>query len=378
MSLSRFQSRRAWSRRTFISTAIAAGCAASSAVGRQPATGSPPDPDCARCGGVGRIPLKDAKPFVWLKGSPQPKWEAVVGEQPCPLCQPGLTPAALAAEFKEAVDAGLEKNKQWEERTGWKLTCVTTRHAVVHTQLTPAQARSVGNALETITLHIKRLTDSLVLTPSRPDNFELVMLWEKASWEQFRKVMEGLYTLEQLGGSWYSARNLGAYDHFEVPHMYETPQTVRSRPPSCGAVFLAARRQLRLASDWKAPFWLYEGFGAYGDNVVHKLNRWYIVYDVTDVPVGDWLADAGKLAARSKLRPWAEMSQRELRDWLPDDHVQTTAMAAFLFETQPPKFLDLIRRLRRGEQEVAAVEESYGAKLDELDTRFARWLIARR
>jgi len=371
-------SRRIWPRRKFLSIAFAAGCVAKSGAGRQPAAASMPDPDCPRCGGAGRIPVKDSKPFVWLKGTPQPKWETAVGELSCPVCQTGIAPGAVGLEFKEAVDAGLEKNKQWEERTGWKLNCVITRHAVVHTQLTPTQARTVGNALEMITLHIKRITDSLVLTPTRPDNFELIMLWEKASWEQFRKVLEGLYTLEQLGGSWYSARNLGAYDHIEVPHMYDTPQTLRTRPPSCGAVFLATRRQVRLASDWKAPFWLYEGFGAYGDNVVHKLNRWYIVYDVTEVPVGDWLADAAKLAGRSKLRPWAQMVERELRDWTPDDHVQTSAMAAFLFESQPAKFIDLIRRLKRGEKEVAALEEAYGAKLDEIDSRFSRWLIARR
>jgi hypothetical protein len=378
MSSRGHQSRRISSRRTFLSTVIAASCAASSAAAQQPAAASLPDPDCTRCRGIGRIPVKDAKPFVWLKGSSHPRWETAVGEQPCPLCQPGLTPAALAAEFKEAVDAGLEKNKEWEERTGWKLACIVTRHAVAHTQLTTAQARTVGSALETIMLHIKRITDSLALTPTRPDSLQLIMLWEKASWEQFRKVLEGLYTLEQLGESWYTAQSLGAYDHIEVPHMYDTPQTLRSRPPSCGAVFLAARRQVRVASDWKAPFWLYEGFGAYGDNVVHKLNRWYMVYARTEVPVGDWLADATKMANRSNLRPWAQMIQRELRDWTPDDQVQTTAMAAFLFESQPAKFLDLIGRLKRGEQEVAAVEEAYGAKLEEIDARFSRWLIARR
>jgi hypothetical protein len=364
------------SRRKFL-TSIAAGCAAYSSVARRSA-GAEPDPDCPRCGGVGRVPVRDAKPLVWLKGTPHPKWETAIGEQPCPVCQAGVTLAAIAADFKEAVNTALEKNKQWEERTGWRLACIITRHAVVHTQLTTALARTVGNALEMITLHLKRITDSLAMTPTRPDTLELVMLWEKSSWDQFRKVMESLYTIEQLGESWYSAQSLAAYDHVQVPHLYDTPQTLRSRPPSCGAVFLAARRQVRVASDWKAPFWLYEGFGAYGDNVVHKLNRWYVVYAMDEVPVSDWLADAGKLASRSKLRPWAEMIQRELRDWTPDDHMQTAAMAAFLFESDPAKFLNFVGRLRRGEPEVPAVEAAYGTKLDELDAKFSRWIIARR
>ena len=53
-------------------------------------------------------------------------------------------------------------------------------------------------------------------------------------------------------------------------------------------------------------------------------------------------------------------------------------MAAYLFESEPTKFLDLIRRLKRGDHEIAALEEAYSAKLDELDTRFSRWLLARR
>ena len=141
---------------------------------------------------------------------------------------------------------------------------------------------------------------------------------------------------------------------------------------------MVGRRQLRIASDWKAPFWLVEGFGAYGDHAVHKVNRWYTVYDVKQIPVGDWLADARKLAAETKLRTWKQMMQRELRDWEHEDHVQTMAMVAFLLETEPAKFLDLARRLKSGDEEVEALEDAYRVKLDELEQRFTRWLLARR
>ncbi|HMC11026.1 MAG TPA: hypothetical protein VKH44_07035 [Pirellulaceae bacterium] len=377
MPMKRFVTQGRTSRRSFLGGALAISCAPCIAKAQENST-PPPDPDCPRCGGVGRIPLLDAKPFVWMKGTPRPKADAAIGEQSCPLCQRAAKADLLAAEVNDWIDAALEKNKQWEERTGWKLACLVTRHATVHTQLTPDKARPVGMALESLALHLKRLTGSLALTSTRPDTFELMLLWEKAAWEQFRKVMEGLYTLEQLGPSWISARLYNAYDHFATPHTYETPQSVRIRPPSCGAVFIVGRRQLSRATDWHTPFWLAEGFAAYCDNAVHKVNRWYTVYDVKQVPVGDWLADARKLAAESKLRTWKEMMKRELHDWEPADHVQTMATAAFLLESEPAKFLDLAKRLKSGDQQVAALEDAYRTQLDELEQRCTRWLLARR
>jgi hypothetical protein len=319
----------------------------------------------------------DARPFVWLKGTPSPTGQAAVGEQFCPMCQSAADAKALAVQAKEQLEAAMEKNKQWEVRMGGKLACVVTRHATVHTQLTLGQARNVGTALEGLTLHLKKITGSMLLTPTRPDSLELMLLWEKPSWERFRKVMESLYTIEQLGGSWYSAQQYNAYDHRVTPHMYETPQSVRTRPPSCGAVFLVGRRQLNLATDWRTPFWLVEGFAAYGDHAVHNVNRWFTVYDVKHIPVGDWLADARKLASDTKLRTWKEIMNRELRDWEPEHHVQSMAMVAFLLETEPAKFLDLTKRLKGGENEVPALEGAYRATLEELEQRLARWLLAR-
>ena len=47
-------------------------------------------------------------------------------------------------------------------------------------------------------------------------------------------------------------------------------------------------------------------------------------------------------------------------------------MAAFLLESEPAKFLKLLKRLRGGEEQAAALEESYKATLEELEQRLAR------
>ena len=172
-----------------------------------------------------------------------------------------------------------------------------------------------------------------------------------------------------------SARQFNAYDHFATPHTYETQQSVRTRPPSCGAVFIVGRRQLNVATDWHSPFWLEEGFAAYCDHVVHKSNRWYTVYDVKDIPVGDWLAEARTLATNAELRPWNELFGLELVDWRGRDHVQTMATAAFLLESDSAKFLKLIKRLRGGQSAVEAIEETYRATLTEIQDRCTKWLL---
>ena len=160
--------------------------------------------------------------------------------------------------------------------------------------------------------------------------------------------------------------------------MYDTTQSIRSRPPSCGIVFMGARRQVSLAANWSVPFWLAEGFAAYGEYVVHKVNRWFTVYQVKQVPVGDWMAEARRLAAEARHRTWKEMLKRELREWEAADHVQTMAMAGFLLESEPAKFLDLLKRLKAGDQEVAALEDAFCVKLDELEQRWVRWMLTRR
>jgi len=370
------------SRRALIAGSAAVGCLASYCLPERAALAEesvypPPDPKCPRCGGIGRVPLLDAKPFVWLKSAVHPRFETMVGGEFCPECQKNADPALLVAEAKERFEGALEKHEYWERETGWKLACVVTRHAAIHTQLSAAQAKAVGLAIETALLHFQRLTGSLALATSRPDKFGVMVLWERGSWDKFRTVMERLYTPAELGPEWAPARDYNAYDHYEMPHMYETPQTARSRPPSCGATFLVARRQLQRAAESNLPFWLLEGFAAYGDNAVHKVNRWYSVYDVKQIAVGNWLTDARKLAGQGKLRPWSEMTKRELADWEWEDHVETMAMAAFLVESEPPRFLDLMRRLKAGDNFTPALESAYRATTDELDQRCTRWLLAR-
>src|SRR4051812_48203049 len=94
------------SRRSWLASVVVASCAVRAAAGQENAaqekpSGEGPDPNCPRCGGLGRIPMDGAKPFVWTKGSPLPKWDSAAGERFCPTCQTQADAALLAAHFKE-------------------------------------------------------------------------------------------------------------------------------------------------------------------------------------------------------------------------------------------------------------------------------------
>jgi hypothetical protein len=141
---------------------------------------------------------------------------------------------------------------------------------------------------------------------------------------------------------------------------------------------MTARRQVNRATDWKAPFWLAEGFAAYGDHYVHQLNRWYTTYAGEAVPPGDWMAASRKLAAEATYREWNELFKLHLRDWEPQDHVQTMSMAAFLLQDEPARFLDYLRQLARGEESEPALQRGYGVPLRQLEERWLRWQLAKR
>jgi hypothetical protein len=128
----------------------------------------------------------------------------------------------------------------------------------------------------------------------------------------------------------------------------------------------------------KAPFWLAEGFSAYGDYVVHKTNRWYTTYAGETVPLGDWMVSIRKLAAGSQQRDWVEFFGRELRDWEPRDHYQSMSMVAFLLESEPARFLDCLRRLRIGEEQKLALENAFQCTVAEHEERWVRWLLNKR
>jgi hypothetical protein len=338
--------------------------------------------DCRRCRGLGLVPKTAAKPFVFAEGQAafRPA-DAAIG-QPSPLCQADGQAARLAAEAVAAAqrehERVLTQHAQWEERLGEKLLLVQTRHAAIHTQLKPADAKRAGEAVEQMTQKLARLAGSLAIVPTRPSGYAQIILWGEPAWRKFREVMEKLYTPEQLGGEWQNAGKGMMYDHIEVPHLYLTPKIVREAPAEYFAVKLAATRQVWVASGGRPPAWLIEGFAGYAQAVVLDSARVFTIYALDRGPKKPvTLADTARGAAAGQFRPWDKLLARELRDFETSDYVQSLAMTAFLFEDQPAKFISFVERLAQGEPAMAALEESYGQTASDLEAACSKWLARR-
>ena len=341
-----------------------------------------PAPGCRRCRGLGRIPKTTAKPYLFVEGQGAFRSsEAAIG-QPCPLCQKGAAALEIAAESVRAAqrehEVVLAEHAEWEKRLGEKLLLVQTRHAAIHTQLKPAEAKRLGEAVEQMILHLQRTALSLAITPTRPSGYPQVILWGEAAWLKFREVMETLYTPEQLGSEWHNAGKGIMYDHVKVAHLYLTPKLVRDVPAEYFAVKLAATRQIWIATSSRPPPWLIEGFAGYAQDAVLSSARVFTIYALDRGPKKPvTLADAARAAAAKQFRPWDKLLARELRDFEEADYVQSLAMTAFLFEEEPAKFLAFVEQLARGEPSQAALEAAYGKPTSDLEAACAKWLARR-
>jgi hypothetical protein len=372
--------------------------AAAGAIAFPRLAGADIDPACAKCRGTGLVPLTKPKPFVFVEGAGPFRPTDAVHAQSCPTCFPmpeggkaGKPPKGdraprgdkarkadegpLAEEAAEQHEAMTIKHKEWEDKTKWKLVLVQTRHVSIHTLHQPIQARNIGLAVEAFTIHLQKTTGSLELTPTRPGTYQQMLLIGEPAWAKFRTVMESLYTQEQLGQPWQPARQFTAYDFPDIPHAYIQPERIRELPPEYQAVKFAATRQMMLATNWKAPDWLWEGLGAYGQQAALGDVRISTVYSSDKGPKAIYsFRDAKQQAVARKLRPWPDMIQRELRDYEGADYFQSMGMVAFLLDSEPAKFLEFLRLLKAGTECQPALEEAYGKDLATIGQASAKWL----
>jgi hypothetical protein len=332
--------------------------------------------DCEDCGGLGFLPLKNRRPYVYVEGMPLPKAADAVSHRYCPRCQPGKNDEHLVAEQAERLKTAIETHKRWERETSFSLVRIETRHVTVHAQMPPLECRDIGMAVENYAAHVQNLTGTMELTRSRPDQYEIMCLLGQPAFERFRSVMERLYTPEQRGETWSATRGLRAVDHSLIPFFYEEQQFLKRRPPAHGVAFMAGRKQLYLQTNYKAPRWLAEGYAEYSEYVALKKNLWHTVYNENPSPTpGDWVSQLSQLAAAGQLRPWAQQMNRDLRDYDVRDYLQTFGMVSFLIQSEPKKFLQYTRNLRAGQEDAKALETAYGKTLAQLEPECAKWIV---
>ena len=96
-------------RRAWLASAVAWSCASSLATAQSRPKNT--TARCPRCFGLTRIPLKDAKPFVWVDGMPPSRAEDAVSEQACPECQMQPLNGRIVVEIEQISFAIFFENR---------------------------------------------------------------------------------------------------------------------------------------------------------------------------------------------------------------------------------------------------------------------------
>jgi hypothetical protein len=331
---------------------------------------------CKTCHGANFLPLRNRKPYVHVEGQAPPRPADAIPHRFCPDCQADRDPLELVEQQVARLKVAFDSHKKWERETGFRLTRVETRHITIHSQFPVSEGIKIGQACENLAAHLQGVTNSMELTPTQPDNYEQMCLADKRSYDHLREVLERLYTPNQRGEQWSTGRGLSAFDHYLMPFLYETPQTIKRRPLPHGVCFFAARRQLTMATNSRAPRWLIEGFAEYCEFAALKKNLWYSVYNQNPGPEpGDWTSQLRQLVSKRELRPWDEQIERDLRDWDAKDYLHVFGMVGFLLNSAPQKFLAYVRTLRTKADSLAILEDSFGLPAANLQTECNRWLL---
>ena len=225
----------------------------------------------------------------------------------------------------------LAQHAQWEERLGEKLLLVQTRHVAIHTQLKPADAKRVGEAVEQMTLRLQRIALSLAITPTRPSGYPQVILWGEPAWIKFREVMER--STPRAARRRVAQRRQGN----DVRPREGRPSVSDCQDCSrcAGRVFRGQARgnaaNLDRHESSRPPPWLIEGLPGYAQDAVLDSARVFTIYALgrgPNKPVT--LAEAARTAAAKQFRPWDKLLVRELRDFEAADYIQSLAMTAYL------------------------------------------------
>ena len=340
--------------------------------------GAAVDPNCPTCRGTGTVPLKPFVPYVHVEGHPAPGAQAAVPWQWCPRCQKHHPKNQLVDRETARLKTAGQEHLSWEKRTGMNFIRAETHHVTLHMQLPPqllAEAPKVALLLEQCANHLQQATKSTFLTPTRPNDRHLVMVWNKQGYSHLVQVCSQMP--EMQGQNWPLIAKVSGFSgpNFNVSNMNEGAPR-----PEHMAVSHFAGAQIRAASQGKAPTWLSVGFPYYCEHAVTGKNLVSSIrYELKDNRFGpNWNIDLQRYASQGKLRKWDVLFIRDLADYQPVDHLSAYSIVSFLFQGDPAKFVTLVQAFRDGAESQEAIEKVYGKKLEAMQAAWVQWAIRQR
>jgi hypothetical protein len=329
---------------------------------------------CRTCCGTGHIPLRPRTPYYHVEGQPAPNAAAAVPWRWCPKCSGDHEASEFVEVETERIKDIKRTNQLWEERAGYKFARVESRHFTIHCDLsTPEMVHKQGQAAEAVIAYIQQQSQTVFLTPTRPNTAELVLVWDKP---KYIKMIEICQPIDEFKGvsDWNLIAQCGGFAG-RLTRISNANQA-KSAPPEHMTISEVALRQMSVAAQGKDKDWLGLGFTYHCESAVtNKVLIHYIDYQVNETRLGDnWTNEARKYLSQGKLRKWNEMFAWELRNWEARDHLSAYAMVSYLFRSAPKRFVSMVMAIRNGADDVEAMETAYGRKVADLERAAAQWI----
>lgn len=334
-----------------------------------------PDGVCLVCQGRLFAPLNPQRAYIHVEGEPAPKPDACVPWRFCPHCQKDRDAKDLVDAEAQRLLTAVDKHKDWEQRTQMQFVRVETRHATLHVGLAADVARRQGAALEALAAHLQMLTKSTLLTQTRPDTLDMLILPDNAAHQKFLALAPNFPEFSGIS-DWGLIQQTGGFNGNGVTVQNATK--VPNLPPEHMTLALFSSRNIRLACGNKGRDWLNTGFQYYCEKAVTNQNRVHSInYQVGDAPVSqDWNADFKVLMQQRKLRSMEDLFTMELRFFTAPDHLESYSLVSYLIRSEPLKFIDFVRAVAGGQDDKTALESVFGKTLKELENGWGRFAIA--
>ncbi|MGD0091171.1 MAG: hypothetical protein ABSE73_14740 [Planctomycetota bacterium] len=354
---------------------------------------------CAQCLGTGYLPIFPGHAYIHFAKDPIPNVLEAVPWGYCPKCQTKANPAQLIqAEAQRLRDDKAKANQQTYEQTSrLKFLRAETQHITLYMQVADAPQREgarpavtkpgetrrveerahtelkeVAAALEQLKMHLELATRTTVLSQTRPDTHEMLILWDVPS---YNIAIDGLLTQSSADDKVLARKAAGVNGRHRAFFNSYLGEPAIPRPTKHMALFMLGQMLMLEAIDGKTYPWLTEGFGAYCEHAVTKQNLCYsFEYELNEIHFGsNWDADMRRVARETKLKPWRQIFTLDLGGAKPADYLAFYSIVSFLM-SDAPRFALFTLEVRNGSDCATALEKSYGRKLEDLQSMWANWV----
>jgi hypothetical protein len=341
----------------------------------KPVAPTPPPPVCQQCMGTGFLPLSPMRTYI-RTGSEAVNATTASNSVPwrlCPRCQGKVDPQTLVTAETARIAAASERQKQWEEMAGTKLTFAETHHVTLRSTMAESDLKIVANTLEQLTTLLQQNTQSTVLVQARPDTEQILIGADQAGYWSFLDALKALNPKEDWS---LSKQSTG----FMTPHLSVfNAQRQGGTGARSMALYQLGEMLIIRATDGKAPTWLRLGFASYCENIITKKNLVYaFAYEKNDVHFGEnWDNEIKKFASQSKLKTWDLIFPCNAIGMSALDYLTCYSMVNFFMSSDPKLFPKLLLAFKDGLDSEKAIQKVYSTDYQRLQNMWVQWALSK-